>query len=90
MNHAKPAAFFKQLLLTLLLVVLAGLLLAGVYFGWQGHKLYQEAVANYPIAADVRFHPQPDGIRLLRGNVPDLYQCGHRGGGPAVCVAPRH
>ena len=43
--------FCKQLLLTLLLVVLAGLLLAGVYFGWQGHKLYQEAAANYPVAA---------------------------------------
>ncbi len=32
--------FLQQLLLTLLLVVLAGLLLAGIYFGWQGHTLY--------------------------------------------------
>ena len=43
--------FLQQLLLTLLLVVLAGLLLAGIYFGWQGHTLYQKAVADHPIAA---------------------------------------
>ncbi len=43
--------FFRQLLVTLLLIVLVALAAAGVYFGWQGHALYQEAVKNYPIAA---------------------------------------
>ncbi len=43
--------FFKQLILTLLLVLLAGALIVGVWFGWQGHALYQQAVQKYPIAA---------------------------------------
>ncbi len=43
--------FFRQILVTVLLIVLAALLAVGVYFGWQGHALYQEAVKNYPIAA---------------------------------------
>lgn len=42
--------FFKQLLMTLLLVALIGLVVFGIYFGWQGHSLYEEAVKNYPIS----------------------------------------
>ncbi len=42
--------FFKQLLVTVLLIGLIGLVVFGVYFGWQGHKLYEEAVKNYPIS----------------------------------------
>lgn len=41
--------FFRQLLMTLLLVALLGLVLFAIYFSWQGHALYQEAVKTYPI-----------------------------------------
>lgn len=47
----KLLRFFRQTLVTVLLIVLAALLAAGVYFGWQGHALYQEAIKTYPISA---------------------------------------
>ena len=41
--------FLKQLVVTLLLIVLLGLILFGIWFGWQGHRLYEETVRFHPI-----------------------------------------
>ena len=39
----------KQLLITLLVLALLGLLLAGSVLAWQGYKLYESAVQQHPI-----------------------------------------
>ena len=41
----------KQLVLTVLLLVLLALLAAGGYFAVEGHRLYQKAAENRPVAA---------------------------------------
>lgn len=45
----KISRFFKQLFFTLLLLLLLALVLAGGYFAFEGHKLYESAVQQVPI-----------------------------------------
>ena len=46
----KLLSFCRQLLVTLLLLALLGLLLAGGYFAYEGHKLYETAIHGTPIS----------------------------------------
>ena len=46
----KFLSFCRQLLITLLLLALLGLLLAGGYFAYEGHKLYETAIQGTPIS----------------------------------------